>query len=140
MYLEADLAGNVLLPEGVKFVIGVFSQLFGAEDGRRLQQWCLLNGWALLWAPGLGCAAGRTDVFCALVAGGHNSSAMNNATGRVLQSGVRRLIDPVVQFGSNRPLNATTGGSDGGAAAREFRRVWDEAAESLASGALAWAP
>ena len=139
-YLEADLAGNALLPAAVKFVIGGFSQLFGTEDGRLLQRWCAANGWALLWAPGLSCAAGYSEEQCAQVADGHgdNSSTLNNATGHVLQSGVRRLIDPVVEEGSRRPLNATTGG---GAAARAaacaFQAAWDAAAGGMAGGALA---
>jgi hypothetical protein len=39
-YWEADIFGNVLFPEAVKFVIADLSALFGQSQGTLLQNWC----------------------------------------------------------------------------------------------------
>ena len=49
-YWEAMLAGQPLFPDGIKMLVGSFSQLFGTENGRRLQAWCKKEGWVLVWA------------------------------------------------------------------------------------------
>eukprot|EP01102_Stenamoeba_stenopodia_P021781 TRINITY_DN8876_c0_g1_i1.p1 TRINITY_DN8876_c0_g1~~TRINITY_DN8876_c0_g1_i1.p1 ORF type:complete len:469 (+),score=73.21 TRINITY_DN8876_c0_g1_i1:120-1526(+) len=52
-YFEADIMGNVLFPEGVNYVIGDFSLLFGRYYGLVLQQWCQTNNWPLVWSLGI---------------------------------------------------------------------------------------
>jgi len=39
-YWEADIFGNVLFPDAVKFVIGDLIALFGQSQGSSLQEWC----------------------------------------------------------------------------------------------------
>ena len=51
-YWEAMLAGQPLFPDGIKMLVGSFSQLFGTANGRRLQAWCKKEGWVLMWALG----------------------------------------------------------------------------------------
>lgn len=73
-YLEPDIAGAVHIPDGIKFVIGMYSSLFGTSDGRMLQAWCIANGWALLWSPGFKCASGSTEKLCVDTFFGHNGT------------------------------------------------------------------
>ena len=51
-YWEANIAGAPLFPDGIKMLVGSFPQLFGTEQGRRLQAWCRKQGWVLAWALG----------------------------------------------------------------------------------------
>eukprot|EP00035_Acanthoeca_spectabilis_P031745 m.15583 g.15583 ORF g.15583 m.15583 type:complete len:512 (-) comp4936_c0_seq1:37-1572(-) len=49
-FVEANLAGAVAYPDGVKAVVGVVQSLFGTALGQQLQAWCSHWGWPLLWA------------------------------------------------------------------------------------------
>lgn len=49
-YWETNVVGNVRFPEGVRFVIGSFSSLFGSPDGRHLQDFARRFGWPMVWA------------------------------------------------------------------------------------------
>jgi hypothetical protein len=51
-FIEANLAGTVLYPDGVKLIVGTMQTLFGSVLGGQLRRWCVQNGWALLWAVG----------------------------------------------------------------------------------------
>ena len=51
-YIEADVAGTLTFPGSVRLIIGSFGELFGSEDGERLQSWCRTNQWPLVWALG----------------------------------------------------------------------------------------
>jgi hypothetical protein len=51
-YWEADIAGTVHYPDGIKMVIGTFTSLFGTVLGEQLQHWCIEHGWPLVWALG----------------------------------------------------------------------------------------
>merc|ERR1712137_1360168 len=42
-YWESNIVGNVFYPDGVKFIIASFPQLFGTEEGARTQRWCEKN-------------------------------------------------------------------------------------------------
>ena len=52
LYWEAQIAGNVLFPEGVKMLVGQFEQLFGTPTGMQLRHLAKQNGWVLGWALG----------------------------------------------------------------------------------------
>jgi len=45
--------GNVLFPEGVNYVIGDFTSLFGKATGIMLRNWCMEYGWPLVWSIGI---------------------------------------------------------------------------------------
>jgi hypothetical protein len=49
-YIEADIAGIVPFPTGVKMIVASFPALFGTPAGKQLQQWCAANKWPLSWA------------------------------------------------------------------------------------------
>lgn len=51
-FIEANLAGTVLYPEGVKLIVGTAQTLFGSVFGLQLRRWCAAQGWALLWGLG----------------------------------------------------------------------------------------
>ncbi len=51
-YWEANIAGAPLYPDGIKMLVGSFGDLFGTMLGRRLQAWCVQQGWVLAWALG----------------------------------------------------------------------------------------
>jgi hypothetical protein len=121
-YFEADIAGSVFLPQGVKFVIGRYSDLFGTPDGILLQQWCVKNGWSLLWAPGFNCDAIANATVCA-------NATHHDLNENTLTSGVHRLVDPIVQLNNShsRRLNIST--SEG--TAEVFSKHWDEVAKSI---------
>ena len=55
-YWEAVVGGAPLYPDGIKFVIGNFPELFGTPGGQQLRDWCISRGWVLIWALG---AAGQ---------------------------------------------------------------------------------
>jgi hypothetical protein len=151
-YLEADLAGAVFIPNGspngspsgstgpsngspngVKFVIGQAPSLFGTAAGLALQQWCVKNDWALLWSSGFNCIGTPTECNGTTAAArrgggrGRIQTAMatlhstdSNAT---LTSGVFRLIDPLVQSLSRRPLNVTSSAQTVSAFAQQWAVV-----------------
>ena len=70
-----------------------------------LQQWCIKNGWALVWSPGFKCAADSTEQRCVDTFFGRNGTTPFKSA--VLSSGARRIIDPVVQQKSHRKVNVT---------------------------------
>jgi hypothetical protein len=129
-YLEPDIAAAVLLPHGIKAVIGVFSMLFGTPGGELLQQWCIDNGWALLWSPGFRCADGFSAEYCTDVQRGKNtdgSSKFQGLASRALTSGVQRIVDPVVQNKTSNPVNVSVTR----ATLRNFLHSWDTVANHV---------
>src|SRR5690242_2291771 len=53
IYFEADLLGNLILPDAAQYVIGDFSSLFGKPTGQMVQDFCQSQGLPLIWALGL---------------------------------------------------------------------------------------
>eukprot|EP00038_Savillea_parva_P024773 m.45006 g.45006 ORF g.45006 m.45006 type:complete len:527 (+) comp6600_c0_seq1:125-1705(+) len=51
-FIEANLAGTVLYPHGVKHVVATAQSLLGSPLGHVLRAWCVQQGWPLLWARG----------------------------------------------------------------------------------------
>lgn len=49
-YWETNLLGNPRFPEGIRFLIGSFAQIFGTSAGRSLQAFADEFGWPLVWA------------------------------------------------------------------------------------------
>jgi hypothetical protein len=49
-YFELNPAVAVTMKEGVKMLIGMFELLWGTPQGEQLQQWCIQEGWPLVWA------------------------------------------------------------------------------------------
>jgi len=45
--------GNIVFPEGIYYVIGDFTYLFGKPTGQLLQSWCIQYGWPLVWSIGV---------------------------------------------------------------------------------------
>jgi hypothetical protein len=134
-YLEPDIAGAVFIPDGIKFVIGVFSALFGTADGKLLQEWCVRNGWALLWAPGFFCTPGNTPQHCTAVAEGRNGTS--SFTEAALTSGFARMVDPIVQQQLSRPLNVSAIGPDVTAA---FVSEWERVGNASSAAGTGLAP
>ncbi|GAB5353709.1 hypothetical protein AAMO2058_000057200 [Amorphochlora amoebiformis] len=51
-YLEADIAGALWYPEGIKFLLASFPAYFGSSAGHLIRKWCQQRGWALIWVLG----------------------------------------------------------------------------------------
>jgi hypothetical protein len=85
-YLEADLAGNVIFPDGVKSVLAQ-ARLLGTAAAAALRDWCVGNGWALLWSAGPYCLLPDNNIQCYVQA---NVSYAAVAAGQV------RILDPAV--------------------------------------------
>jgi hypothetical protein len=85
-YLEADLAGNVLLPAGVKHVLGGARLLGSRQQAHSLREWCVANGWALLWAQGFECLTPAQPQLC------YGNRSSDDAIG----AGQLRVLDPLV--------------------------------------------
>jgi hypothetical protein len=51
-YIEVMTMGNVLIPEGVSYIVAQFGPLFGSETGRKLVAWAKSMGIGVAWAPG----------------------------------------------------------------------------------------
>jgi hypothetical protein len=49
-FIEADLAGNVLFPNGVKLLVADAVELFGTDLGVQMQTLCIKWGWVLAWS------------------------------------------------------------------------------------------
>ena len=110
-----------------------YPQLFGTATGKLLQQWCIRNGWALLWAPGFDCLPGNTLEICNATLGGDNYSHTFWNSNRVA-SGVLRAVDPVVQQQTARRLNLSA--VDVGIAASAFAVHWDAVGKRVAAGTM----
>ena len=63
-YLEADLAGNVLFPDGGVRSVLAQARLLGTPTAAVLRDWCVGNGWALLWAAGPYCLVPENNALC----------------------------------------------------------------------------
>jgi len=87
-YYEANLLGNPHFPEGVKFLIGNFPELFGTKEADKLQALCNHYSWPLVWALGSAAPQSGFDFF-------------SNKT----IAGNQRLLDPAVK--ANAELNVT---------------------------------
>lgn len=57
-YYEANILGNPGYPDGVRFLVAVFSEHFGAATGERLQELASKHNWPLVWALGNGGSGG----------------------------------------------------------------------------------
>ena len=51
-YFEVEWSGNCWLPEGLLYIIPLFSAMWGEDDGRNLQTWMKANKRPLVWANG----------------------------------------------------------------------------------------
>merc|ERR1712167_375185 len=52
-YIEANILGSVRYSEdigGIKLVVAGFADLFGTDEGRKLQEWARSHGWPVAWA------------------------------------------------------------------------------------------
>jgi hypothetical protein len=85
-YMEADLAGNALLPHAVKSVLAQ-ARLLGTATAAALRDWCVGNGWALLWSAGPHCLTPANNTRCY----GENASSWSSSTVRGT-----RVLDPLV--------------------------------------------
>jgi hypothetical protein len=47
-YSEANIAGNIPYPHGIKFVIVTFPVLFGTGNVTAVREWCVQRGWPLV--------------------------------------------------------------------------------------------
>jgi hypothetical protein len=99
-YFEANLAGNVLLPDGIKHVLGS-ARLLGSAAASMLRDWCVLNNWALLWSAGPVCSTPKTPALCY----GPNASSFGTFVGQ------ERVLDPLVaaRLGNCSNTNSTPG-------------------------------
>ena len=52
-YWEAMPAATLQFPAAVHFVIALFGPLFGTDEGAGVREWCIRNGWILVWSLGL---------------------------------------------------------------------------------------
>jgi len=51
-YFEADVAANIPLPNGVKFIVVSLPSLFGSDVGQQVRSMAARLNWPLLWALG----------------------------------------------------------------------------------------
>lgn len=74
IYFEADILGNLLLPDAVQFVIGDFSTLFGKPLGQMVTNWCISQGLPLVWAMGIPNVSVPTFISNSTIAAAMNQS------------------------------------------------------------------
>jgi hypothetical protein len=102
-YIESNVLGTVVYPEGVKMVIVSFADFFGSAFGSDIRDWCARYGWALTWALYEGVYNSRTNAC----------------------EDPRRLLDPYVLAQGNIRTNA----SISAAYTNAFAELWSEASE-----------
>lgn len=116
-YWEAHIIGAPLFPSGVKFLIGVFPDLFGTAAGRSLQEWATTWGWCLVWALGSNLPDDDLNFY-----GARNQTEFK---------GNARLLDPHV-LASSRVTNLTVVAGIGS----KFSDVWAQVASARTSAGL----
>ena len=87
---EAHIIGAPLFPSGVKFLIGVFPDLFGTPAGQELQAWAGRWGWSLVWALGPNLPSDNLDFYGSL-----NQTQF---------AGNHRFVDPKVLASPNNTM------------------------------------
>lgn len=121
-YWESDFQGAVLYPQGVRMVVGSFSELFGTHYGKLLRDWCAARGWILAWA--MGGVPNTTSLA------GHRPPHRLSADDwpSVPYAYNNRLLDPAVFARTNAARNASIPGN----ASAAFSAVWDAVNASVA--------
>ena len=49
-YLETNVVVTMNYPDSIKLMIGAYDIWFGTDEGSRLREWCIAQGWPLVWA------------------------------------------------------------------------------------------
>lgn len=117
-YWESNIVGNPRT-KAVKFLIGSFPELFGTDDGRRLQQVAEELSLPLAWAMGSG--AGGSGPGPKLMSSGPGPGPRSPVPGN------RRLLDPSLSL-TNASLPAN--------AASAFEELWQTAVTERAAGSV----
>jgi len=115
-YYEANILGNPRYPDGIRFLIAVFGNHFGAESGLKLQEWANKWNWPLVWALGDVNGGG----------GGHRRRKATADQGSF--PGNQRILDPSMKRSTE--INATYPTGASGA----FSSLWQTVAQARAVG------
>eukprot|EP01052_Picozoa_sp_SAG31_P033095 SAG31_NODE_3697_length_3978_cov_1.827791_2_plen_295_part_00 len=120
-YMEANIAGRIPYPQGIKFVVLSFPQLFGTPNATGARKWCEKWGWPLLWA------LGPNDQAASHMMGG-------GSTAVYAVDADDRMLDPHVLAKIPAWTNLTEATSS--AAMESFDQLWSTVAKARASAPL----
>jgi hypothetical protein len=98
IYTEVMTMGNVLIPEGVSYIVAQFGPLFGSETGRKLVTWAKSMGIGVAWAPG----ENPSDLARGDPASGDPSAPASYP----YPSTAQLFLDPTIPFVSNASTSA----------------------------------
>merc|ERR1712187_3485 len=94
-YYEANILGNPQYPDGIRFLVAVFGNHFGAASGLKLQEWADKWNWPLVWALGDVNGGG----------GGHRRRKATADADSTSFPGNQRILDPSLKRSAE--INAT---------------------------------
>jgi len=115
-YYEANILGNPQYPDGIRFLVAVFGDHFGAASGLKLQEWADKWNWPLVWALG--------DVN-----GGGGGHRRRKATAESTSfPGNQRILDPSLKRSAEVNATYPSGASDA------FASLWETVSQARAAG------
>lgn len=115
-YYEANILGNPQYPDGIRFLVAVFGDHFGAASGVKLQEWADKWNWPLVWALG--------DV-----SGGGGGHRRRKATADATSfPGNQRILDSTLKRSAEINVTYPSGASDA------FASLWETVSQARLSG------
>mmetsp|Transcript_86598 Transcript_86598/g.181434 ORF Transcript_86598/g.181434 Transcript_86598/m.181434 type:complete len:524 (-) Transcript_86598:174-1745(-) len=118
-YWEVMPSAELQFPKSIKFVIGSFPDLFGSVHGFRLQEWCIQQGWVLVWSLGLNLGTSFEQRANFFTAGQLPSGEWASAD--------RRVLDPVVLARVAASFNSSRSSENAAQAKASFEAAWAQA-------------